>query len=741
MSLPLRRVAVTDGDLGRHHFSLLRGAEGIRVHQRVQKNRGASYQAEISITTDWVAGGLQLVGRIDGLISTPEGPVVEEIKTCRFEQGAPESDRGMHRLQARLYAWMWWKNFGVCPEIHLRWVHPDPDIELPQEHWSESPETLDADIVFVLERFSAWQRVREEWKRQRNRSLQPLPFPYPSLRPGQETLMDAVANVMQQGGRLDAQAPTGLGKTLAVLVPALRGLGQGNCSQLMVCTQRNSGKTVMEDAFRLLSDQGAKVHALTLVVRERICRETGSPCDCSQCPLAIGFYDRVETAMQALRQEGLWDRNTWQRVAAEHRLCPFAFMMIAAREADVWIGDVNYALDPSARLEFVFREDAGKTVLLLDEAHHLPDRARSMLSAELDLRGLRDALHHMPPPERELLAPCLRKVQREIRAWQRGNLDREGLPLPAAESPERIAWACGSCCEQLEHSLAVSPSLDGDGRPQLLRDLRAFQLSVERRQASHITYSEDSVLVHFCRDVSDWLREQWTALHAVVLFSATLDPMDPFARLTGGCQKDVQLTLSSPFEASHLQVTLETSIPMVWRARTSELYDRLVSRIQSFLAEQPGKSLVFVPSYAVLNEVARRMPHQDLLSGPLQVQPKGLQEDGVEAFLAPFRNQPGPVTGLAVLGGPLNEGIDLAGDALTTVVVVSIGLPALCRERELLREWFQSQGEEGFLLAYSLPGLNRVRQAVGRILRGPEDRGRVLLVDSRFDHPLYRTYF
>jgi Rad3-related DNA helicase len=167
----------------------------------------------------------------------------------------------------------------------------------------------------------------------------------------------------------------------------------------------------------------------------------------------------------------------------------------------------------------------------------------------------------------------------------------------------------------------------------------------------------------------------------------------------------------------------------------------LVSRIQSFLAEQPGKSLVFVPSYAVLNEVARRMPHQDLLSGPLQVQPKGLQEDGVEAFLAPFRNQPGPVTGLAVLGGPLNEGIDLAGDALTTVVVVSIGLPALCRERELLREWFQSQGEEGFLLAYSLPGLNRVRQAVGRILRGPEDRGRVLLVDSRFDHPLYRTYF
>jgi len=258
---------------------------------------------------------------------------------------------------------------------------------------------------------------------------------------------------------------------------------------------------------------------------------------------------------------------------------------------------------------------------------------------------------------------------------------------------------------------------------------------------SHLTYREGRTVTHLCRDASNWLRERFRSVHAVVLFSATLDPLDSFRRLTGGDPEDRRLRLESPFHADQLTLEVEKSIPMVWKARTAQLYDRLSSRIQAYLGEQPGKSLVFLPSYAVLKEVADRLPAFDLLTGPVQVQPRGLQEEGAEAFLEPFRAGTGPVTGLAVLGGALNEGIDLPGEALTTVVVVSIGLPGVCRERELLRDWFQQRDGEGFLYAYTVPGLVRVRQAVGRVVRGPEDRGRALLIDPRFDHPFYRDFF
>lgn len=269
--------------------------------------------------------------------------------------------------------------------------------------------------------------------------------------------------------------------------------------------------------------------------------------------------------------------------------------------------------------------------------------------------------------------------------------------------------------------------------------LRDFHLSVDRRLSSHLTYREAQVLHHFCRDVAEWLRERFRDVWAVGLFSATLDPMDSFRRLTGAEPGDRALRLVSPFDPGRLRIEVEGSIPVVWKARTSALYDRLAARIQAFAAEEPGKSLVFFPSYAFMQEVAKRLPPHDLWTGPLRVQPRGMQERDAERFLEPFRMDRGPITGFAVLGGALNEGIDLPGEALTAVVVVSIGLPAICREREILRNWFQERDGEGFYYAYSLPGLLRVRQAAGRVIRGPEDRGRVLLIDPRFGHPLYRS--
>lgn len=724
--------------MGRRHFSLLRGAEGIRAHQRVQRDRGADYQAEMSIRTDW-EGGLELHGRIDGVESTPEGPCLEEIKTTRDPENLP-LDHGVHRLQAWIYAWMWLRKTGVCPLLRLRYVHPDPQMPERVMEWREAPERLESELEEVLNRYRAYLRGREEWIEGRNRSLDALEFPHSDLRPGQAELMREVGEVMERGGRLYAQAPTGIGKTLGVVFPALKAMASGACDTLMISTSRNSGKRVFEEAFRLLGKHGARVHALTLVAKDRICRNTGTPCDCGVCPLAVGFYDRLPAAMEELRGHDLWDTVTWVAVAERHGVCPYAFLMCAAREADVIIGDLNYALDPTARLEFLFGEAPERVGLLMDEAHHLSERGRAMLSAGLDTGMLARALKLLPGREFPEVCAGLRKVQRALRTYQRTALNADGLPEEDAPPPDAPARACREASETIEMSLGAVAPFEGDPRQDVLYMLRAFWLSCDRRQESHVCYREGSELRHFCRDVADWLREKLNELHACVLFSATLHPMEVFRRLTGSEPENRQLIIESPFHPDQFPIRLEKSIPMVWRARTADLYDRLTRRIQEEITAKGGKVLVFFPSYQVMGEVASRLPEHDLWTGPVQSQPRGLQEEGADAFLRAFRHQRGPVTGLAVLGGALNEGIDLPGDALTSVIVVSIGLPAVCRERELLRDWHQRRGEDGFVLAYTVPGLARVLQALGRVIRGPGDQGSALLIDPRFDHPFYRRY-
>jgi DNA excision repair protein ERCC-2 len=743
-----RRVSVTElarfsarsGDLGSRHFSLLRGSEGIRVHQRIQKDRGPTYQAEVSVRHTWSRGeeAVEVFGRIDGLESMPSGPRIEEIKTFRTSEDAVPLDHAVHVMQGKLYAWMWWENFGVCPELVIRYVHPD---EAMPEHRVEVPlvpEELDEEVDRAFRKYLGYCQERDAWRESRNRTLLNLEFPFAEMRPGQMELMQEVDLTLEQGGRLYAQAPTGIGKTLAVLLPALRKMGEGCFDTLVIATCRNSGKNVFSEALQILAGQGMLVHALPMASRDRVCDQVGKPCDCSRCPGAIGFYDRLEEAMNELRTYTLWERGVWQGVAKRHNLCPYAFLMVAAREADVVIGDINYALSPSSRLEFLFADAPEKVCLILDEAHHLPDRTRSMLSATLDAPFIRKSLQTLPAECLGVVAPGVRGLLRKIRTYEVENLDAEGLPKAGAEAPVSLVMPCFQLAEEVEASLAALPAQEGDVRLELMRQVRDFALSVERRLDSHVCYGEDRKLHHFCRDSAEWLSGELRLLHATVLFSAALRPLDAYRQQTGSEPGDRQIELRSPFDPARFRVEIETSIPLVWKARTASMYDRLSSRLMEFITSVSGRTLVYFPSYAVLDEVAKRVPQDDLWLGPIYVQPRGLQEADAETFLAPFRAASGPVTGFAVLGGALNEGIDLPGNALNAVAVVSIGLPAVCKENELLSQWHQQQGREGFLYAYTLPGLIRVQQAIGRVIRGPEDEGQALLIDPRFDHPFYR---
>ncbi|MDF3130720.1 ATP-dependent DNA helicase [Kiritimatiellaeota bacterium B1221] len=746
----IRRISVTEfsrqmgrsGDLGRRHFSLLRGVEGIQVHQRMQKNRGEEYEAEVSIQSTWELAGesVEIFGRIDGVERSLQGVVIEEFKTSRDYEDRLPLDHSVHVLQAELYAWMWFRERGTLPSIRLEYVHPDPQIETRRIEWQPEAEALSEKVEGLLGQWMQQKLAQEAWIRERNERLENLCFPFAEMRPGQQELIDQVKSSVSDGGRLYVQAPTGIGKTMGVLLPALQAMGRGRFSTLMIATCRNTGKRIFEEAMGHLFPEKPGLRVLTLVAKERGCKETGSPCDCENCPLAVGFYDRLPEAMVALRTEKTWDAETWQAVAGKFQLCPFALMMQTAREADVILGDLNYALDPAARLEFLFGENPESVCLLIDEAHHLPDRSRSMISAALEPRYLQTQFRALPAEIQAVLNPSFQKVLRELRAYCKSQLDREGWPKAEAEMPEGLSKACNRALEMLEASFADLPGQPADPRLELYRSFAGFRQSMEHRQDSHVCTFEDGVFQHLCLNAAEWLKERFASLASTVVFSGTLLPLDLFMRLTGAEAESQKLALPSPFSAAKFRIELEEEIPLVWKARGPELYERLAQRIVTELTARSVKTLVFFPSYALMDEVAARLPKHDLWLGPIYQQPKGLQEEGADAFLKPFRESEGPVCGLAVLGGALNEGIDLPGRALESVIVVSIGLPGLSRERELMRRWFEARGEEGFVMAYTYPGLVRVLQAMGRVIRGPEDQGTALLIDPRYKHPLYREY-
>jgi DNA excision repair protein ERCC-2 len=745
---PPRRVAVTElarlmgrsGDLNRRHFSLLRGVEGIRAHQRLQKDRGDHYRAEVSIHRFWQGkeGALELFGRMDGVERTAEGLWIEEFKTTRDVEAHPVPDEAVHRLQCTLYAWMLWQEEGTLPSIRLEYVHPDPGTPTRRLEWTPEPEQIQQEVGTVLHAYLESCLAREAWLEERNLLLQSLAFPFSELRPGQQELIDATGEIMNSGGQLLVQAPTGIGKTVGILLPALQAMGRGCYQTLLIATCRNTGKRIFEEAFERLIPTDAGLRVLTLVAKERVCRQTGSPCDCGICPLAKGFYDRLPAGIEELKQQRFWDAATWQAVAERHQVCPFAFMMCAAREADVFIGDLNYAVDPAARLEFLMGTQPERVCVLVDEAHHVPDRARSMLSASVDARLIREGLRTLSPDIRAVVNPDLQRVLRTLRSYQNEELESDGRPGPGNTPPREPANACLRALESLEVSMADTPPVPGDTRLEISSQLRSFWQSMQHRQDSHVVYREDTTLTHFCRDPADWLQTQFAALFGSVLFSGTLQPMELYKRAVGAEAGTRALELHSPYDPSRFRIRHERSIPLVWKARGPELYDRLTARIMEEITARATKTLVYFPSYVLMREVADRMPMRDMWMGPVLVQPKGLQEEAADDFLRPFREDKGPVTGLAVLGAALNEGIDLPGPALESVIVVSIGLPAVTLERELMREWYQAQGEDGFVMAYTLPGLTRVMQALGRVIRGPDDQGSALLIDPRFSHPIYR---
>ena len=740
------------GDLsGGLFFSSQRSIAGTRAHQYVQNSRPGSYEAEVpvSITVRTRRYCLRISGRIDGIFHEPEGDLLEEIKsTTRDLAGLETRQNDHHWAQLKIYAYLHATEQGLERiDTCLTYVQLKTNavLEIRREFEFESLRLFFDDLV---ERFADHADERQDWQERRNRSIHDLVFPFPGYRKGQREMAIRVFQAAREKRQLLVQAPTGIGKTMAAVFPAVKAMGDNLADRIFYLAARSTGKKVAQQAIDVLQRRGLRFRCLVLTAKEKICFNPGTACNGDECKFARGYYDRINAALSYALQSDMLDRHTVESMARQHRVCPFELSLDLSLSTDFIICDYNYAFDPQAYLRRFFQVVGEEYLFLVDEAHNLVDRARDMYSAGISRRQFAEV--HKASAEK---LPQLASQLAAVLAWmdaKRMQHAREDF-FSSSEQPDDLMPLVQQVVRESEAWL----SLDREApfREVLMdlyfaasRFLKVSELFNEQYAAcydfsgSTAPRDQDLLVNLFCIDPSRHLQDKLQKIRSAVFFSATLTPMDYFREIFGCDAETTELALPSPFPRHHFLLTVAHTISTLFKEREATK-ERISEAILSFVTRKTGNYLIFFPSYDYLMKV-HAIFSQDGPAMEIVQQSPGMGEREREVFLEQFsRENQTTHVGFAVLGGVFGEGIDLVGDRLAGAVVVSVGMPPPTPERELIREYFQESRGAGWEFAYVFPGFNRVLQAAGRVIRTEEDRGAVLLIDRRYISGRYQSMF
>lgn len=728
-----------------------RANEGARIHRRLQKAAGPGYSAEVALRAEREAGGVcfLLEGRADGIFTDEDGiTVIDEIKTTTVPSEAITADmQPVHWAQGQVYAAIWAAQEGL-DEVKVRLTYYQVDEEKALYFIRSFTAAELADFLQkLLSRYAPWARQAAEWKALRDDSLQALRFPYPSYRAGQRAMAGAVYKTCKQGGRLLCQAPTGIGKTMSVLFAALKAMGGGYGSRVFYLTARTTAREAAENALARLRlfDGGLRLRSVSLTAKDKVCLCEKRECTPEHCPYANGYYDRIKTALADALTLDTYTRPVLEALAKKHTVCPFELGLDLALWCDVIVGDYNYLFDPVVRLERFFEGGrAGQEPLfLVDEAHNLPARARDMYSASLEKSRLLAAKRALGK-QKGRAKTALGRVNEAFLAWQKTCADAPGHTLfikEAQESFNRLLARAASPLEDWldEHRQGETHDIVLEAYFALRGYLRTAEWYDERYVTQISAFGREVRVQQLCLDPGRFVDASLALGRAAVLFSATLAPPGYYKDLLG-CQNAPAAALPSPFAAGHFGLYCAGDVSTKYQDRTATL-GRVAEYLHALAAGRAGNYLAFFPSYAYLEQACQKFcadwPDMDTI-----VQTPGMTEEQKADFLARFAECPAkPLLGFAVLGGVFGEGVDLAGSRLIGAAVVGVGLPQVNPLQDLLRDYFEKTRGSGFAYAYQYPGMNKVLQAAGRVIRTASDKGAVLLLDERFCRNDYRSLF
>lgn len=726
--------------------------KGSRLHRKIQKKMGASYRAEVplSIKKKYQHFDIVIEGRADGIEEESGLFVVDEIKGVYMDLERLEEPLEVHLAQAKCYAYIYGleheqKNMG----IQMTYANLETEeIRRFKEVYAFSQ--LEEWFGQLIELYYRWADFQYHWRIQRNGSMEHLEFPF-VYREGQKEIVRSVYITLKERKQLFIQAPTGVGKTMSAVFPSVRAVGQGLSEKIFYLTAKTITRTVAEEAFSILREKGLKYKAITLTAKEKMCICPEPDCNPEKCPRAKGHFDRINDAVfELLTQSDIFDRETLLRHAEKWNVCPFEMSLDISTWVDAVICDYNYAFDPRVKLQRFFGDGVkGSYIFLIDEAHNLVERGRKMYSADLYKEHVLAAKRLLKPYSKKL-EKYLEKVNKLLLAYK-----RQCEKYQVLDSVGDVALALMSVMSELENFMDMRrkgiismPEAEEKELLEFYFEVNSFLSIYELMDKNYVIYSEHDEENHFriqlfCVNPAQNLSDCMAKGTGSIFFSATLLPVQYYKSLLTTKEDVYAIYAQSPFSTEKRGLFIGRDVSSKYTRRGYEEYKKIAGYVAKLPEVKKGNYLIFFPSYKLMQDVFSIYQDEfDRGNVDWVIQTPSMGEADREIFLENFSEENiNSLLGFCVMGGIFSEGIDLIGNKLIGAVIVGTGLPQVSNEREILKQYYDQNGKNGFDYAYRFPGMNKVLQSAGRVIRTTQDEGVILLLDERFLNREYLQMF
>lgn len=721
---------------------------GSRIHRKIQRRMGADYRAEVALKTTVDRKSYQIVveGRADGIIQRQGETVIDEIKGVYLDLERLNEPVKVHMAQAMCYGYM----YGLGHEIsnigiQITYCNIETE-EIRRFRQDKTFPELKEWFDELMNQYIKWAEYLYAHELRRDETLRELAFPY-EYRKGQKELAVSVYRALSQGRNLFIQAPTGIGKTLSTIYPALKAVGEGYGEKLFYLTAKTITRSVAEECFELLREHGLFFSNVTITAKEKLCPLEKAECNPEACQLARGHFDRVNDAVfDIINQESGITREVMQKFAKKHQVCPFEFCLDISNWVDGIICDYNYVFDPDVRLRRYFSDGvSGEYLFLVDEAHNLVGRAREMYSASLikeDFLAVKRILKGHNGKLERLLDRCNRRLL---------EMKRECSDFQILENADLFTVVLMELFGELESFMEEPDGSKSSEEREIILDfyfqVRHFLNMFENLDEHYQIYTElrddgKFLLRLFCVDPSKCLSDCLNKGRSSIFFSATFLPILYYKKLLSGNSEDYAVYAPSPFPKENRMILIGSDVSSRYRRRNSLEYGKVADYICEMAESHRGNYMVFFPSYKYMEDVEKELEKRQVRTFQWKMQDNRMTEKEREEFLDEFaagRNQ--SFVGLCVLGGIFSEGIDLKAERLEGVIIVGTGMPMVCTQQEILKSYFDEREGNGYGYAYQYPGMNKVLQAAGRVIRTDTDIGIILLLDDRFLWPEIQEMF
>ena len=725
------------GDIDTRVFNRTSMSEGSRLHSVYQAKQGSDYISEYPLRRDFTVDEvlITLEGRADGIIKRKNDEyIIDEIKTTVSPLDEfRNNNREWHLGQAKCYALMFaLEQHLETIGIRLTYIRQGNEKEKCVEDYVFFTTELEQYVHTLMEDYLAFYNLIFRQEEERNKSIETLSFPFDKYRSGQRELAKYAYAIAKNGGKFYCEAPTGIGKTMSTLFPFIKAMSLDEKSKIFYLTAKTSGKEAAYNAVKILKEKGLVLNDIVITAKDKICFCKGKACNPEECPFAKAYYNKIQGILKySLLNYDTFDLSTITQIAKENEICPFEFELDLSLFCDVIICDYNYVFDPLSYMKRYFDEDCSHYLALVDEAHNLVDRSREMYSSSLSYKKYKEVKKSL----RHKKHVKLKRAQSKMNKMFKNILDEyeDGETILDDFTSEQY--------KVLNYFLTTCQDINKNENKEMTPELLDFYLDVNRflkisefysdKYIAYISKHKDSVeLKFFCLDASHFIASSLNRLKGSILFSATLQPLDYFLDTLGGDKVlDPTLLLPSPFPIENLRILVAPNVSIKYKNR-DKTYQIVADYIKHFIKNKIGNYFIYSPSYEYLDNL---LPYIDLEDVNYYVQKKDMSDIEKEEFLLNFKPEPSKTTlGFLVIGGAFSEGIDLVSDRLIGAAIIGIGMPRINFESNQIAEFYKKQKMPGRDYAYINPGMNKVMQAVGRVIRSEKDKGAVLLIDERY---------